>query len=289
MADHIITLASGRQLGYAEYGDPSGVPMFYFHGWPSSRLQGELMHQVGRSRRLRVIAPDRPGIGLSEFQPGRKLRDWPPVVLELAEQLGWDRFHVLAVSGGGPYALATAHAMPERVLSAGVVCGAPPLRKVGTEGLMWTYRLALWAQRRVPVLLAPGLVAAAQVLKLPQDSLPMRAYARTLGERDRAALGDPELYRMLMESGRACLQSSARAVTADGNIYTSDWGIDLNEVRFPLRYWHGALDRNIPAALVRRFVSLLPGARLSVLEDEGHYSLPLLKNDAIVEELLSGS
>lgn len=287
MADHVMTLSTGRRLGYAEYGNPSGVPMFYFHGWPSSRLQGELMHEVGRNRRLRIIAPDRPGIGLSEFQPGRKLLDWPPVLAELAEHLGWDRFHVLAVSGGGPYALATVHAMPERVLSAGVVCGAPPLRKVGTDGLMWTYRLALWAQRRVPVLLAPGLAAAAQMLRLPQDSLPMRTYVRALGERDRLAMADPELYCMLMESGRACLLSSARGVTTDGNIYTSDWGIDFNEVQFPIRYWHGALDRNIPPALVERFVGQLPNARLSMLDEEGHYSLPLLKNDEIVAELLS--
>lgn len=281
-----MKLSTGRRLGYAEYGDPRGAAIFYFHGWPSSRLQGELMDQVGRQRGLRIIAPDRPGIGLSDFQPGRTLLDWPPVVAELAEHLGWEKFHVLAISGGGPYALAVAHVMPERVLSAGVACGAPPLREVGTQELMWTYRLALWTQRRIPLLLAPGLAVAAQVLRLPHDAPPMRAYIKGLGERDQRAMTDPALFRILMESGREGLNSSARGVTTDGNIYSSDWGIDLARVQFPIRYWHGRLDKNIPLALVERFVQMMPNARLSVMDEDGHYSLPLLRNDELVDVLL---
>ncbi|WP_009964403.1 alpha/beta fold hydrolase [Verrucomicrobium spinosum] len=281
-----LTLQSGRKLAYEEYGDPAGVPLLYFHGWPGSRLQGELFHSSGVKHGLRIIACDRPGLGKSDFQPGRQLLDWPPVMQELADHVQAEKFHVLGVSGGGPYVLAVAHAMPERLLSAGVICGAPPLKLVGTQELMWTYKLALWGQRYTPLLLGPGLAVAARFLGLPQNHSATRLYMKQQCDRDRLAMSDPELYRIMTRAGRESLLSGARAVSTDGNIYSSDWGIDLACVQFPLRYWHGARDNNIPPALVERFVKRLPQATLTILPEEGHYSLPMLCGGQIVAELL---
>ncbi len=286
MNDHVFTLSSGRKLGYAEYGDPAGVPMFYFHGWPGSRLQGGLLDAVGKRRGIRIVSPDRPGIGLSDFQPGRRLLDWPTVVNELAAELGWTSFHVLGVSGGGPYVLACAHAMPERLLSAGVVCGAPPLIEVGTQDLLWTYRLALWGQLHLKWLLGAGLAIAGQFMRLPVSSPLMAAHVRKMCERDQQALHHPELYGILMASGRVGVGSPVRAVSLDGDIYSSDWGIEFSSVQYPMRYWHGGRDNNIPVTMVERFVQKMPNARLKVMEEDGHYSLPLLGSDLIVEELL---
>lgn len=284
--DHTITLSSGRKLGYAEYGDPKGVPLFYYHGWPSSRCQGELLDGIGKDLGLRIISPDRPGLGLSDFQPGRQLLDWPPVLEELAAHVGAEKFHVMGVSGGGPYVLATAHTMSDRVLSATVICGAPPLRIVGTRELMWTYKLALWSQRHTPLLLAPGLALSARVLSLPSHSLPLRAFISTLGPRDQEALRSAENSRIVMSSGSVGLRSGHRAMTVDGNIYTSDWGIDLEKVVYPIRYWHGSLDLNIPHSLVERFTCRMPNAKLTILDGEGHYSLPILCVRSILEEQL---
>lgn len=281
-----ITLSGGRRLAYAEYGDPAGAPMFYFHGWPGSRLQGEMVHEACKRRGIRVVAPDRPGIGQSDYQPGRTLLDWPPDVAALADALGWTKFHVLGVSGGGPYVLACAQALPERLLTAGVICGAPPLREVGTQDLLWTYRLALWGQRYFPRLLGAGLAAAGQLMRLPADSALMAAHIRRMCQQDQAALRTPELYRILMSSGWEGVMSSARAVTEDGNIYSSDWGIDLARVTYPIRYWHGGCDSNIPHTLVERFVRKMPHARLSIFDEDGHYSLPLLRSGVIVDALL---
>ncbi len=287
MNDHSLTLSSGRKLAYAEYGDPKGVPMFFFHGWPGSRLQGEFMHELGQKRGLRIVSPDRPGIGLSDFQPGRSLLDWPALIQELAAQLGWENFHVLGVSGGGPYVLACAQAMPERLLSAGVVCGAPPLREVGMQDLMWTYRLALWGQRHLPWLLGAGLAVAGQFMRLPANSPLMAAHISKMCARDKQALRTPELYRILMESGRVGVGSPVRALSMDGDIYSSDWGIDFANVQYPIRYWHGGRDSNIPVSMVERFVAKMPNASLTVLPEDGHYSLPMLCIEVIVGELLS--
>ena len=287
MNDHTLTLSSGRKLAYAEYGDPTGVPMFFFHGWPGSRLQGEFLHEVGQKRGVRIVSPDRPGIGLSDFQPGRRLLDWPAVIQELAVQLGWMNFHVLGVSGGGPYVLACAHALPERLLSAGVVCGAPPLREVGMQDLMWTYRLALWGQRHLPWLLGSGLAVAGQFMRLPANSPLMAAYISKMCARDKEALHTLELYRILMESGRVGVGSPVRALSLDGDIYSSDWDIDFACVQYPIRYWHGGRDSNIPVSMVERFVTKMPNASLTVLPEDGHYSLPMLCIEMIVGELLN--
>ncbi|MFN2241868.1 MAG: alpha/beta fold hydrolase, partial [Anaerolineae bacterium] len=81
----VILLSSGRRLGFAEYGDPEGEPVLYFHGAPSSRL----LHpdeEITRSLGARLIILERPGFGLSDFQPGRRLLDWPDDVIEAADQ-----------------------------------------------------------------------------------------------------------------------------------------------------------------------------------------------------------
>ncbi len=114
-------------MAFAEYGQPDGEPVFFCHGWPASRLQAGLLHNEGLELGARIIAPDRPGIGFSPIQKGRRLRDWPALIGGLADTLELDRFRILGVSGGGPYALATAWGLPERTIAASVVCGAPPL------------------------------------------------------------------------------------------------------------------------------------------------------------------
>jgi pimeloyl-ACP methyl ester carboxylesterase len=92
-----MRLRTGRRLGFAEYGDPGGIPFFYFHGWPSSRLEGRAAAGIAARLGVRLIAPERPGCGLSEFQPHRTLRSWPADVSELADHLGLDNFGVLGV------------------------------------------------------------------------------------------------------------------------------------------------------------------------------------------------
>jgi len=233
-----------------------------------------------------VIATDRPGIGLSEFQPNRTLLDWPPVIEELATHLGCQKFHVLGVSGGGPYVLVCARVLPDRLLSASVICGAPPLRESGASDLIWTYKLGLWARKNAQFLLPPGLAVAGALMGLRPDSFLVKTYARGLCERDRLAMSDRELFRIMAGSSRLSVGSGARGVSADGDIYASDWGIDRARIDFPIRYWHGGQDKNIPVSMIERFVKSIPGASLTVLADEGHHSLPMLCREEILSQIL---
>ncbi|MQC82328.1 MAG: alpha/beta fold hydrolase [Chloroflexi bacterium] len=126
--DNQLTLPDGRRLGYASYGADDGWPVLFFHGIPGSRHSSHSAGLVGQSHGARVIAFDRPGYGLSDRLPGRQIHDWPTDVADALDVLGIDRFSVFGYSGGGPFALATAAAMPDRVASVANVSAMGPLR-----------------------------------------------------------------------------------------------------------------------------------------------------------------
>src|ERR671934_2916699 len=130
-ADRTIRLRDGRRLGYAEWGDPGGRPLLYFHGWPGSRVEGRLGDEAARAQGVRLIALDRPGMGLSDYQPRRALVDWPVDVSQVTAALGLDRFAVLGISGGGPYAAACAWKLSEQLAGAGIVSGLAPVDAPG--------------------------------------------------------------------------------------------------------------------------------------------------------------
>src|SRR5437762_4583440 len=156
MSDRIrsLTLSNGSAVALSEYGDPRGVPIFFCHGWPSSRTMAELAHEAARDLGARIISPDRPGIRDSQFQHDRRLIDWPPLLNEIADRLGIDRFRILAISGGAPYAYASAWVTPERVEKIAVVSGAPPLDRLSDlDGLLPIHRKMLVLREKSPWML----------------------------------------------------------------------------------------------------------------------------------------
>ena len=98
--DKTITLIDGRILGYAEYGDSLGFPIFYFHGGQESRLSSKFMDSAALRLNIRLISPDRPGIGISTFQANRRFIDWGNDISQLADSLGLSKYSVFGLSGG---------------------------------------------------------------------------------------------------------------------------------------------------------------------------------------------
>jgi pimeloyl-ACP methyl ester carboxylesterase len=121
-----IQLSDGRTLAYLDIGDHKGLPVFYFHGGPGSRLEGLLFDELSQHLGIRMIATERPGYGLSDPLEDRTYLDWADDVGELADQLGIERFAVLGWSSGGPYAAAVAHEIPQRLTVAAIVAGEGP-------------------------------------------------------------------------------------------------------------------------------------------------------------------
>src|SRR5213595_2751122 len=115
----LLELSSGSHLAFDEYGDRRGVPVFFCHGWPSSRMMAQLTDEPARELGVRIISPDRPGISGSALQMNRKLADWPPVLRQLADHLGIDEFRMLAISRSEEH---TSELQSPSVISYAVFC-----------------------------------------------------------------------------------------------------------------------------------------------------------------------
>jgi len=176
--------------------------------------------------------------------------------------------------------------MPERLLGAGVICGAPPLREVGTDGLFWGYKIAMLAQRFLPFTVRPGLRVGAWIADRDFDQWPQTWMARFYAAEDRRALTNPRLHRIMMESSRIAVLSHSRAVRWDGNIYSSNWGFNLADLKPPIHFWHGGEDWNIPLGLAQKTAARIPNARFKIYPRDGHFSLPLLHNEEMIGEML---
>lgn len=273
-------------LGYSMHGDPNGVVCFYFHGWPSARVQGALMDEAGRRYGLKIISPDRPGIGLSDFHPGRELKDWPELLTELAAHVGAEKFHVLGWSGGGPYVLVTALTMPDRLLSATVICGAPPLVFLGHEHMFWMYRLMIRLRYAFPTVLGLLLRAGERVSRGEPDRIPLRWVLGMLGPADRAVLARREVFSVVQAGMLEALRRGPKAVIADADIYLSEWGFEVGAIGYPIHFWHGKQDRNIDWRYTEKLAGIMPHVTTHWLEEEGHYSLPVTHLDAILKHAL---
>lgn len=286
MPDHTFTLKNGLQLGYAEYGDPAGEVMFYFHGWPSSRIQGSLFDEHARKLRIRLICPDRPGIGLSDFQPGRGLADWPSTLEQLAAHVGADNYHVLGWSGGGPYVLITALKLSKRLLSASIICGAPPLKFLGDRDMFWLYRFMIRLRHSFPTVLGTVLRLGGWAAKGSPQKAPLRWLMKLLGVEDRRVLMLPGNYEVVRDATLAALDRGPRSVIADADIYLSEWGFEVSHINFPIRFWHGMQDRNIAWTYTERIASLIPAASTVWSEIDGHYSMPITHAEEVLDAAL---
>jgi pimeloyl-ACP methyl ester carboxylesterase len=286
--DEQARLPDGRQLGYAEYGDPKGKPVIYSHGWPSSRYQARLIHELAAERGLRVIAMDRPGVGLSDPLPGRGFAAWPQDVAHLADSLGIGRFRLLGMSGGGPYTLATAAALPDRVIAAAVMCGAPPIGDPADRtDLHWTYRtlIALKQLRRATT---PAVIALSRgMIRRGIDHAPMTWLLRTIPPSDRAAIVDAACWESVTRSYLEAVRRGAGPVLTEGELYLEPWDFSPEDIRVPVAFWHGLADKNLPCDVAKKLAARIPGAEGHWQEGEGHYSLPLHFRATVLDWLLA--
>lgn len=269
--DPTLRLPDGRRLGYAEYGDPAGRPIFGFHGTPGSRLMLAVADGPARRLGVRLIAPDRPGMGLSDLKAGRSIGDWPDDLVRLADALGIERFGVAGVSGGGPYALACALRIPERLRSVGVISGVGPVAGPdATAGLDRTHRLIFGVWRRAPWL-ARRVMALA---KRRWDRAPERIFARIVSfapPQDRPVMTRPEVCDVLIAGLRDAFRVDGRGVAEELILFGRSWGFRLGDIQTPVRLWHGEDDHLVPLAMGRRMAALIPDCRAEFIPGAGHY------------------
>lgn len=247
----------------------------------------ELADEAAKDLGLRLISPDRPGIRDSHFQPNRRLLDWPPLLCELAAHLGIDKFKILAISGGAPYAYVTGWMIPARVEAIAVVSGAPPIAELGEhDGLLPIHRRMLALRESQPALLRAlfRLARPFAAMKMPIRVRPL--LLKFLQPCDANVLRDAKSFETCFESARQAWRSSAVGVMTDAEIYAQPWGFPLEEVAVPVRLWHGKKDRTFSFRLAEQVATRLPECEFHLVEGAGHYSLPIRHIREILADLL---
>ncbi|HUR51469.1 MAG TPA: alpha/beta hydrolase [Mycobacteriales bacterium] len=280
-----IAVRGSRRLGFASFGSPVGRPIFWMHGTPGARRQIPLVaREIADRDGLRIIGIDRPGIGSSTPHSYSDVMDWAADLELLASTLGIDRFDLIGLSGGGPYALAAAAALPHRVDKVAVIGGVAPT--VGPDaiegGVVGTLRRAAPVVRVSRVPLGVALTVAIRLAK-PFAGRALDLYAVGQPDGDKRLLGRPEFKAMFLDD---LLNGSRRQVSApllDFLLFTRDWGFRLEDVKVPVLWWHGDDDHIVPLAHGEHCVSRLPDATLHVMEGESH-----LGGLGLAEEILRG-
>jgi pimeloyl-ACP methyl ester carboxylesterase len=280
-----IAVRDGRRLGFATFGTPTGRPVFWLHGTPGARRQIPVEARLlADQHELRIIGIDRPGIGSSTPHVYENVLDWTQDLRIVADTLGVDTFHVIGLSGGGPYTLASAVAMPDRVLGLEVIGGVAPT--VGPDAVRGG--LVALAGPLSPLLTAGRMplsyaLTGAVRLARPFAGPALDAYRVVQPAGDRRLLGRPEFKAMFIDD---LLNGSRRQVSAplsDVVLFTRHWGFTLDQVRAPVRWWHGDADHIVPHRHGEHCVARLPDAELVTMAGESH-----LGGLGMAQEILGG-
>lgn len=222
---------------------------------------------------VRLVTVDRPGYGLSDFQPRRRLLDWPGDVSQLADALGFDTFSVLGFSAGGPYALACAHQIPHRLRQVGIADSAPPMAEPeihnsATGMLRTNYQLARHASGLLRLLFKIFWIYSrrdpAAFLKLAEAQSPPE---------DKNILSRPEFQSMLEQVWEENLRRDSRGYVQDIELLMQDWGFRLSEITQDIYLWQGEADLNTPPAWARYMAAELPHCTAAFFPNQAHFTV----------------
>lgn len=285
--DNEIKLANGRIIGYAEYGDSLGFPVFYFHGGQESRLSSKFMDSTAKALKVRLISPDRPGVGISTFQENRQFLDWGDDIAELADTHGLSKYSILGLSGGAPHVLACLIADSSRIENASIVSGATPYDYKGTLKGMWfpvklIHWFASWKNDK-------------QLRKFIQNDFDglvnkpekrIKQFQNYLPAPDKKLMTEyPEFGWEFIEGSKESYKQGIEAVVQEWKLYVSDWKMELSAIHSPVSLWYGSSDKMAPIHRGHYYKKELPNSNLKVLDNEGHFSLIRNHFEEILTEL----
>ncbi len=270
-----LDLPDGRKMGFNEYGDPHGVPIFYFHGTPGSRLEAGRLHEMGATHRYRVIGLDRPGMGLSTYDPNRTLLSWAKDVAYFADCLSLKKFFLMGHSGGAPYVAACAYALPDRVEGAAIISGMGPFEKPEAQmGLATGQKIINHLIRLIPPSANLMMWLTEKMLKNPDKMF--EHMVKQLPQPDQLVFSDPEEKKFLIISSLEAFREGSKGPAQEMQLLLKPWGFNLEAINIPIHIWYGALDKQAPRSHAELYAKLIPHAQLEVRDNEGHISI--LKN-----------
>ncbi|MBD3669275.1 MAG: alpha/beta fold hydrolase [Gammaproteobacteria bacterium] len=266
-----ILLSDGRTLGFAEYGDIKGEPVFVFHPSTGSRLQAHPNDEIARSLGARLIIPDRPGFGLSSPLPGRTLSDWPDDVEQLASQLGIERFSIVGFCGGAPYALSCGQKSHKRIKHVSIVSGVTPFDNINLlHGVNTTNRILL----KAATLLPNSLFNLVSIIIRGMVNDPAQYLDQLHGhlcKTDSDALSEPDFLENFISALGEALRQGPRSFSEEQILFSREWEFKPRDVKTPVTLWHGGQDQHVSVQLAERLGHELPNSHSFILPNYGHF------------------
>jgi len=271
--EYTVDVGDGRQVGIAEFGPAEGRPILWFHGTPGARRQvPPNARTYAEQNGLRILGVERPGVGWSTPHLYDSFVGWARDVEQIADDLDLEHFGLIGLSGGGPYVLACAHELPQRVVAGAVLGGVAPTRgrDAAAGGLI---RLVMplggvIASLRQPLGAAlSGLVRALNPISDQVFDLALGAFP----EGDRRVLERADMREMFVDDlVRGSNEAGLHSVISDFVLFTRPWGFSLRDIDVPVDFWQGDADPLVPFSHGAHQSALVPASSLTLRPGEGH-------------------
>jgi pimeloyl-ACP methyl ester carboxylesterase len=270
-----ITMNDGRILSYAEYGDSLGIPVFYFHGGQESRLSAAFMDSTAKQLGVKIIAPDRPGIGNSTFQSNRSFLDWGNDISELADSLELEHFSIFGLSGGAPHVFACLKIMPHRVDRVSIVSGTTPDNyKDSRKGMWLPVKLVHWFAGMDNDKPLRKFIQADYESLVNNPEKRIKQFQKYLPDPDKELMTvKPEFGWEFINGSLESYRQGIDGVVQEWKLYVADWGFELQSIENKITLWYGSEDKMTPKFKGYFLKRNLPNAQLNLIENEGHFSL----------------
>lgn len=282
--ERTVRVAPDRVLGVAEFGPADGRPVFWFHGTPGARRQvPPAARRVTGELGVRLIGVERPGTGASTGHLYPDIRAFADDLRVVADELGCERFGAIGLSGGGPYVLAVAHELPDRMVAGVVLGGVAP--SVGDEagggGLVDLTRILRHPIALGRLGLEVALTALARVAR-PFGHQGMLLYSGISPEGDKLAFAVPGMEEMFLDDlNTAAAANGIGAATADLVLFGRPWGFAVADITAPIRFWHGDADHIVPLSHAEALAERVADAELHVRPGESHLGTMVVGDEAV--------
>ena len=273
---HQMTLSDGRRLNWLEMGDPKGRPVLFFHhlafspSWTASGV--EALSRQG----WRVIAPSRPGFGLSDRVSAptleRRVEAMTRSCTELVDRLEVGRALVMGHANGLIHAQDFCARNPARVCGLISVGGETSWEDGMEAELPWHHGILIKTMMRAPS--AIGFLARAMVafIDAGREEFVLRSLHQD-SPLDQRVSRRPEVREVILGGLRHTVQQGANGLAEEIGMVLTDWRDTARQVRCPFHIIHGLQDTVFKPQLIERFAASVPGVNCIPVEDAGQYLL----------------
>jgi len=283
----LCRLRDKRLVEYTEFGDPNGMPVMFFHGFMGSCQQALLAHANAIDEGVRIIAPNRPGIGRSSPADFRTMTDYTDDIRQLADSLRIGRFAVMGASAGGCFALACGHELRKRVRLVGVVGGIGPLNIMHNLQQMTLFRRTFLRGCHGYPTIARYVFAAFFFFCKRWPRLSYNWLIRNSSVIDADMMSRKDISLVLWRDHQSVFlqRNGIEGLLLETRLYFN-WGFDLKN--FPEKthviFWHGKDDPILPWSAIRKMAEPIPHSE-GILYSGGHLTFLMNRTDDVLKRM----